>query len=164
MEQHQVFRDSKVSESNSVLHGTMTPTNAIGVFLVTVLGIMNEQVHISGKGVPGSLLASQGKPRYPKCWLVVSEIGECGASRRKPVANGRARVADKSRRNMKLPNVKVTTRYFMQEQTAGQLSQPHGKERGGEVAHQAFLETEGWTRWSPDVDFARGVIQGGKEP
>ena len=76
MEQHQVFRSSKGSESNSVLHGTMTPPNAIGVFLVTVLSIMDKQVHIGSKGVPGSPLASQGKPRYPKCRLVVSKIGE----------------------------------------------------------------------------------------
>src|SRR5215813_1700270 len=159
-----MFRSSEGREGHRLLHSTMPPPHTIGVFLVTVLGIVDQEVYTRGKDVARRPLASQGKPQYPEGWLVVAEIGKRSLRRRNSVADGRTGVADQSGSNMKLANVKITTRYFVEEQTTRQFPQPHGKERGREVTHQAFLKAEGGTRRSPDVDFSRGVIQGSKEP
>src|SRR5262245_3208607 len=59
MEQHQVFCGSEGSKGHSLLHSTMPPPHTIGVFFVTVLSIMDQEVHIGGKGVAGRPLASQ---------------------------------------------------------------------------------------------------------
>src|SRR5713101_4979356 len=53
VKQYHVFHCSQGSEGDGVLEGAMPPTDALGIFLATVLGIMDQQVRASSKGVPG---------------------------------------------------------------------------------------------------------------
>src|SRR5215510_1719804 len=94
---------------------------------------------------------------------MVRHIGKGSLKGGNPVADRRAGMTDQQRRDVKLADVKVSTRYLMQDKLAWQFAQPYRKEWRREVTHKAVPEMQCRTSWFPDVHFNFRIVQGREE-
>ena len=99
----------------------MTPAYTRAVFIFCELRIVDEQIAASCKFVTRRPVRAEWKVLRTQSWFMIWQIRESDTSRLDAISDRRVRVTYQRTGDMKLSNVKIIPRYFVQEQFAGKV-------------------------------------------
>ncbi|MEE9229715.1 MAG: hypothetical protein V3U86_03320 [Acidobacteriota bacterium] len=128
MERDKQVRTRSGRELQRMTDRAVPPTDVLLILDITVLSIVDEQIHAGRKVEPRNPVGVLGKLARAKGGLVVRQIGERGGPFADSVPHGRAGMTYEIRRHPEVPNLKAPAGYIVESEAARQVPHTHRKQ------------------------------------
>ncbi len=158
VEQEQTLRSRALREREGVAEARVTPASAGGVFVVGVLGIVDEGGGATREPEPGDPVRRHRGEARAEPGLVVGQVAEAGPGMLDPVAERGSAMGDQRPPHPELAEAPAVRRHLLERDPRGQVSNLNRRERGRQVARQALAQGDS-TRRPPDRDLDLGIEQ-----
>ena len=109
VERHESFHAGQCAEIQRLIDRTMPPSTVAGIFICTVLAVVNQQIRVSCQRSAGCPFARQRrKTQRPQCRFMVGQVGQHTTARRDDsIAQCRAGMTYQRRGHAELADVGV---------------------------------------------------------